>query len=133
MIHLQPNASAQTAYFSPFQARKFLASFTHYLIVFRSVATEATYACVLDVFADNARYTQVDISTDADDGVNSSVLITESGLYTFTIYGQNSSSNLDPTNADVIGVCETGTCRIAAESAWQTENISIPDNVIYYE
>jgi hypothetical protein len=133
MIHLQPNVSGQTAYFSPFQARKFMASFTDYLLVFRNVATDTTFACVMNVFADNARYTQVDISTNAADGVNGNVLMKESGLYTYTIYGQNSSTNLDPTDAVVVGVCEKGTAQLSDDAAWTTPNISIPDNIIYYE
>ena len=87
----------------------------------------------MDVFADNSRYTQVDVSTNAEDGPNSSVLIKDSGLYTYTIYGQNSSSNLDPTDAVVVGVCETGTCQISDSPAWTTPTPTIPDNIIYYE
>ena len=62
-----------------------------------------------------------------------SLTITQSGLYTYTVYGQNSSSNTDPTNGSVVGICETGAARVAAEAAWTTPDISIPDNVVYYE
>jgi hypothetical protein len=110
-----------------------MAAFTDYLLVFRNVSTDATFACVMNVFADNARYTQVDIATDSEDGAAGKVLMTESGLYTYTIYGQNSASNLDPTDAVVVGVCEKGTCQLSDEPAWTTPTPTIPDNIIYYE
>lgn len=97
------------------------------------MATGASVACILNVFADNARYTQVDIATNAADGVNGNVLLKESGLYTYTIYGQNSTTNLDPTDAVVVGVCETGMLRLGADAAWTPTALSIPNNVIYYE
>jgi hypothetical protein len=133
MIHLLPNTPNQTAFFSPFQARKFLASFTNYLIIFTNTATEETHACILFVSVDNARYTTVRIWTDEDTPVDGKVLIKESGLYTYKIYGQNSTTNVDPTNAAVVGLCESGMMRATASEAWDTPAITIPDNVIYYE
>lgn len=133
MIHLAPNTADQRAVFSPFQARKYLAAFTNYLLVVINLATKETFACVLDVEFDNERYTQATIGTNADDATNGDMLITESGLYSYTIYGQNSASNVDPTSADVVGSCEIGTLRITGEAAWNTPSINIPDNVIYYE
>lgn len=108
-------------------------SFEQYLAVFESMATGASAACILNVFADNDRYTQVDIATNSDDGVNSNVLMKESGLYSYTIYGQNSATNLDPTDVAVVGVCEIGMLRLGADAAWTTPAISVPDNVIYYQ
>jgi hypothetical protein len=61
------------------------------------------------------------------------VLITESGLYTYKIWGQNSPTNLDPADASVVGICEVGPCRVSDEPAWTIPAVSIPDNVIYYE
>ena len=97
------------------------------------MATGQSAACILNVFADNDRYTQVDIATNTDDGVAGNVLLKESGLYSYTIYGQNSTINLDPTDVVVVGVCETGMLRLGAAAAWTTPTISVPDNVIYYE
>lgn len=131
MIHLTPNAASNVVSISPFQARKYLAAFTHYLIVLTNEATEATHAAVLNTSVDNARQTKFDLPTDAD--AAGEVLITKSGLYTYTVYGQNSSTNTDPTNGAVVGICETGSARVTAEAAWTTPTISIPDNVVYYE
>jgi hypothetical protein len=133
MVHLAANTSPQTAYFSPFQARKFLADFSDYLVVITSSATSKTYACILNVVADNARYTSASLPTDSDDPTNGSLLLTDSGLYSYTIYGQNSSTNLDPKDAVVVGICESGMLRVTAEDAWDIPSVTIPNNVIYYE
>ena len=133
MIHLLPNTASQNAYFSPFQARKYLLPFTAYLIEFKNASTQETFYAILSLETDNERYTKAIFGTDVDDQVNGSVKITESGLYVYTIWGQNSMTNLDPTSSDVVGVCEMGTARISAADAWTIPPLSIPDNVIYYE
>lgn len=133
MIHLAPNAISNRVYVTPFEARKFLAAFTDYLMVLKNNATEEEYALILNVVVDNERYTTGSIATDTDDPENSEILLTESGLYTYTIYGQNSSTNLDPTDASVVGVCEIGACKVSDEAAWTIPTVTIPDNVIYYE
>ena len=87
----------------------------------------------MNVTIDNERYTKAALPTDNDDPLNGEVLLDESGLYTYTIYGQTSETNLDPSDTSVVGVCETGMLRVTAEDAWNVPDISIPDNVIYYE
>ena len=133
MIHLTPNAAQNIVFVSPFEARKFLDSFTHYLMIFKNNATEKQHACILSTVIDNERYTRADSPTNNDDPAGGSVLITDSGLYTYTIYGQNSSNNKDPNDASVVGVCEVGPCRVSADAAWTIPEVTIPDNVIYYE
>ena len=133
MIHLTPNAASNRVYISPFEARKFLSAFTHYLLIFKNNATEKEHPCVLVLLDDNERYTRADIATNNNNPSGGSVLITESGLYTYTIYGQNSATNTDPEDASVVGVCEVGPCRVSAEAAWTIPEVTIPDNVIYYE
>ena len=83
--------------------------------------------------ADNARYTQAALPTDNNDPINGELLLTESGLYSYTIYGQNSATNLDPEDRFVVGICENGMLRVTAEDAWDIPSVTIPDNVIYYE
>ena len=56
-----------------------------------------------------------------------------SGLYTYTIYGQNSSTNKDPNDASVVGICEIGPARFEGSRAWNIPTLDIPDNIIYYE
>ena len=133
MIHLTPNSGTNDIYVSPYQSRKFLTSFTYYLLVLENQATAASFACVLNWSEDNERYTRASLPTNNDDPVNGELLITESGLYTFKIWGQNSDTNLDPTDASVVGICEVGACKVSDEPAWTIPSVSIPDNVIYYE
>lgn len=133
MIHLIPNTSEQFGYITPFEARKFLSAFTHYLMVFESQATHNTFACVLDVSVDNERYTKFAIDTSVANASAGDVLITESGLYTYSVYGQNSSTNTNPQDATVVGVCEVGTAKFEDAPAWTIPTVDIPDNVIYYQ
>lgn len=133
MIYLSPNSDSNTVRVTPFENRKFLPAFTYYLFVLVNQATKEQFECIFNVEYDNERYTQAALPTNNDDPVNGEILLTESGLYTYTIYGQNSDFNLDPDDAVVVGVCEIGPCKVSDEPAWTIPNVSIPDNVIYYE
>ncbi len=133
MIRLQPDTASQTIYVSPFQARKYLATFTNYLIEFTSQATSQKFIVVLDVVKDNARYTIATIGTHNNSPITGDIKITDTGFYTYRILGQNSGSNLDPTGASVVGECEVGVLQIIGAEAWDIPDISIPNNVVYYE
>ena len=100
---------------------------------FKSMATSKTFRLILNTSQDNSRYTLASIGTNTDDAVNGSISITESGFYTFKIYGQNSSSNLDPSDASVVGLCQRGLMQVIADEAWTIPALSIPNNVVYYE
>lgn len=131
MIHLLPNSASNTVNVTPFEARKFLSAFTYYLLELTNQATQEKHYAVPVLTYDNERYTQFDLPTNSD--TLNAVLITESGLYTYKIWGQNSATNLDPADASVVGICEVGPCRVSDEPAWTIPAVSIPDNVIYYE
>ena len=66
MVNLLPNTAGQTMYCTPFEARKFLASFTDYLVVLRNDASEETFPFIANVIYDNERYSQFRISTATD-------------------------------------------------------------------
>ena len=131
MIHLLPNSATNTVNVTPFEARKFLSAFTDYLLELTNQATQEKHYAVPVLTYDNERYTQFDLPTNSD--TLNAMLITESGLYTYKIWGQNSATNLDPADASVVGICEVGPCRVSDEPAWTIPAVSIPDNVIYYE
>ena len=131
MIHLSPNTASNTVNVTPFESRKFLSAFTYYLLQLTNEATDEKHYAVPVLSYDNERYTQFDLPTNSD--TLNAVLITESGLYTYKIWGQNSSTNLDPTDASVVGICEVGSCKVSDEPAWTIPAVTIPDNVIYYE
>ncbi len=131
MIHLSPNTASNTVNVTPFESRKFLSAFTYYLLELTNEATEEKHYAVPVLSYDNERYTQFDLPTNSD--TLNAVLITESGLYTYKIWGQNSSTNLDPTDAMVVGICDVVSGKVSDDPAWNIPAVTIPDNVIYYE
>jgi hypothetical protein len=106
MIYLQFNTASQTAYFTLDEGRSFYStSFTHYLLVMvlDGVGVDRSgtkLAQVLSVANENTRATEVVLTT---------VGLINHGTYQYYVYGQNSSSNIDPLNASVVGLVERGT------------------------
>ena len=134
MITLAPNSSdEQFIYLTLQEAKKDFDTFTNYLVIFTSMASNDTYAMVGNVSADNSRYTKLSVITNQPVGISGRVLLTESGQYTYEVYGQNSSTNLSPTDASVEGLIERGTLTVTGETGYTIPSITIPDNVIYYE
>tara|TARA_R100000149_G_scaffold65205_2_gene38914 strand:- start:621 stop:1025 length:405 start_codon:yes stop_codon:yes gene_type:complete len=134
MITLAPNSSdEQFIYLTLQEAKKDFDTFTNYLVIFTSMASNDTYAMVGNVTADNSRYTKLSVITNQPVGISGRVLLTESGQYTYEVYGQNSSTNLSPTDASVEGLIERGTLTVTGETGYTLPSITIPDNVIYYE
>lgn len=131
MIELRPNTAEQNIYLT-LEERLFLPTFTHYLMVFKNEMSNTEYCVILTVLTTNERYTKCQISTDEDDKVNGNVLITETGLFYYTVYAQNSSTNLDPANT--VGVVEVGVCKVLTEEDYfEAQSLTIPDTIIYYE
>ena len=118
---------------NPYQARKFLATFTTYLMSLKSEATDTEIFFIPTIEEDNERFTRIGLPTDNDDPTNGAIRLSKSGLYTYKIWGQNSTTNLDPEDASVVGICEVGACKVTDEVPWSIPSITIPDNVIYYE
>ena len=134
MITLAPNSSEeQFIYLTLQEAKKDFDSFTHYLVIFTSMASQDTFAMVDNVDADNARYTKLSVYTNQPLGTAGRVYLTQSGQYTYDVYGQNSSTNLSPSDASVEGLIERGTLTVTGETGYDIPSISIPDNVIYYQ
>jgi len=97
------------------------------------MASTDKHAFVGDVEVDNARYTKISVYTNQPLGASSRVLLTETGLYTYKAYGQNSSTNLNATAASVVGLLEQGTLNVSGAIGYTIPDITIPDNYIYYE
>jgi hypothetical protein len=134
MIHLNPNSSdEQFIYLTLQEAKKDFEAFTHYLVIFTSMASQDTFAMVGNVDADNSRYTKLSVFTNQPLGTAGRVYLTQSGQYTYDVYGQNSSTNLNPTSGDVVALIEEGTLSVSGETGYAIPSISIPDNIIYYE
>ena len=133
MIHILPNTIAQSVYVSPFQARKFLPTITYYLLELEDVQSGEKFYVIPTVDVDNARYSTFTFNTNADAGASGSVLITGSGQYLFSIYGQENNTNLDPNDPTVMGLMQVGACEVVGVNIANFPDINIPNNVIYYE
>jgi len=102
MLYLQPNTSNQSVYLSLFEGRYTLADFSHYMISIvheENSETGAELNQVPQIVSDGSNYTNLILTT---------VGITQSGRYRYTVYGQNSSTNTDANDASVVGVVEIG-------------------------
>jgi hypothetical protein len=109
MIYLLKNTAAQLLYLTLKEGELLLANpYTHYLLELTNEQTlEKLYAIPIQI-AQNDRYTTIQIGTNANTPLSASLLINYPARFSYIVYGQNSSTNLDPTNAVVEGVIEMG-------------------------
>jgi hypothetical protein len=109
MIYLLKNTAAQLLYLSLKEGELLLANtYTHYLLELTNEQTlEKLYAIPLQI-AQNDRYTTIQIGTNANTPTAASLLINYPARFSYIVYGQNSSTNLDPTDAVVEGVIQMG-------------------------
>ncbi len=109
MIYLLKNTAAQLLYLSLKEGELLLANtYTHYLLELTNEQTlEKLYAIPTQI-AQNDRYTTIEIGTNANTPTAASLLINYPARFSYVVYGQNSSTNLDPTDAVVEGVIQMG-------------------------
>jgi hypothetical protein len=109
MIYLLKNTAAQLLYLSLKEGELLLANtYTHYLLELTNEQTlEKLYAIPTQI-AQNDRYTTIQIGTNANTPTAASLLINYPARFSYVVYGQNSSTNLDPTDAVVEGVIQIG-------------------------
>lgn len=127
MIYLNTNTANQIIRLSLDEARQYYSqTYTHYLLVLtheeNSVAG-TSLAQVCSIIGENQRYTILNIST---------IGLTIAGRYRYEVYGQNSSSNLNPNDASVVGLCEIGWGDMVDNSVpYSIQNIVITNDIIY--
>ena len=132
MNYLQTNTASQTLLLSLEEGVLLLSSFTDYLLIIQNEITLQEFAVIPTLISTNERITTLSISTNADDAVNGSILITDGGRYNYVIYGQNSNSNLDPTDADVVGEIKRGYIEFTTLTQYFDQpNITIPNDIEY--
>jgi hypothetical protein len=132
MIQLAPNSTAQTVFLTLYENRRDLPAFTHYLVELENVMSREMHYFIANVVVENDRYTEITIATNIVAPLSGNVLLTETGQYWYRVYGQNSTTNLDPTLT--VGRVELGVLQVmTAEIYYDTDNPSIPDNIVYYE
>jgi len=109
MIYLLKNTAAQLLYLTLKEGELLLANtYTHYLLELTNEQTLQKLYAIPTKIAENDRYTTIQIGTNANTPLAASLLINYPARFSYIVYGQNSSTNLDPTNAAVEGVIEKG-------------------------
>ena len=132
MNYLQTNTASQTLLLSLEEGVLLLPSFTDYLLVIQNEITLEIFAVIPTLISSNERITTLSVSTNTDDAVNGSILIVEGGRYNYVIYGQNSNSNLDPTDADVVGELKRGFIQFTTLTQYFDQpSLTIPNDIEY--
>jgi hypothetical protein len=132
MNYLQTNTASQTLLLSLEEGVLLLPPFTDYLLVIQNEITLQLFPVIPILIDSNERITTLSVSTDTDDADNGCVLITQSGRYNYIIYGQNSNSNLDPADADVVGEIKRGYIEFTTLTQYFDQpNLTIPNDIEY--
>jgi len=124
MVYLNTNTANQYAYLSLDEGRAYFnVAFTHYLLVMTYEMTGEQLAQVVEVINENERVTKIRLTT---------VGLVDAGRYHYEVYGQNSSSNIDPTNASVLGLIEKSLMILQDGTIFfDVSTPTIPVDVIY--
>ncbi len=133
MNYLQTNTASQTLLLSLKEGvLLFDTTYTNYLLVIQNEITLETFYVIPAQISENDRVTTLSISTNDDDPTNGSILVTNGGRYNFIIYGQNSTTNLDPTDSDVVGEIKRGFIQFeTVVNYYNQPNIIIPSDIEY--
>ena len=124
MVYLNTNTANQYAWLSLDEGRAYFnVAFTHYLLVMIYEMTGEQLAQVVEVINENERVTKIRLTT---------VGLVDAGRYHYEVYGQNSDSNIDPTNASVVGLVEKGLMILQDGTIFfDVSSPTIPVDVIY--
>lgn len=133
MNYLQTNTASQTLLLSLKEGvLLFDTTYTDYLLVIQNEITLETFYVIPAQISENDRVTTLAISTNDDDPTNGSIYVVNGGRYNFIIYGQNSDTNLDPQNADVVGEIKRGFIQFeTVVNYYNQPNIIIPSDIEY--
>jgi hypothetical protein len=109
MIYLLKNTAAQLLYLTLKEGELLLANpYTNYLLELTNEQTLEKLYVIPNQIAQNDRYTTIQIGTNDNEPTDASLLINYPARFSYVVYGQNSTTNLDPNNAAVEGVIEKG-------------------------
>jgi hypothetical protein len=124
MVYLNTNTANQYAWLSLDEGRQYFnVAFTNYLLVLTYEMTGEKLAQVVDVITENERVTKIRLTT---------VGLLDAGRYHYEVYGQNSDTNIDPTDASVIGKVEEGLMILSnGTNYFDVSTPTIPVDVIY--
>jgi hypothetical protein len=124
MVYLNTNTANQDAWLSLDEGRAYFnVAFTHYLLVMTYEMTGEQLAQVVEVINENERVTKIRLTT---------VGLVDAGRYHYEVYGQNSDSNIDPTDASVVGLIEKSLMILQDGTIFfDVSSPTIPVDVIY--
>jgi hypothetical protein len=134
MIYLVKNTAAQLLYLTLKEGELLLANpYTHYLLELTNEQTLQKLYAIPTKIAENDRYTTIRIGTNANTPTAASLLINYPARFSYVVYGQNSSTNLDPTNAAVEGVIEKGYLIVedVTTPRYTEPNLTIDNDITY--
>lgn len=133
MNYLQTNTAYQTLLLNlKSGSLLFATTYTNYLVVIQNEITLETFYVIPSTISENDRITSLAISTNDDNPVNGSILVVDGGRYNFIVYGQNSDTNLDPTDGDVVGEVNRGFIQFeTVVNYYNQPNIVIPNDIQY--
>jgi len=134
MIYLLKNTAAQLLYLTLKEGELLLSNtYTHYLLELTNEQTLQKLYAIPTKIAENDRYTTIRIGTNANTPTAASLLINYPARFSYIVYGQNSSTNLDPTNAAVEGVIEKGYLIVedVTTPRYTEPNLTIDNDITY--
>jgi hypothetical protein len=103
MQTLTANTASQTLRLTLNEGRQdCAATFTKYLLRLTHDVTKEDFYLIPVVASETDRITVLTIGLNVDNAINGSIQITDAGRYLYKVYGQNSTTNLDPANATVV-------------------------------
>lgn len=124
MIYLLTDTANQTTYLTLNEGRSYYATaFTDYLLVLTYEMTGETLAQVVSITSENERITTIELTTET---------LVNAGRYRYEVYGQNSNTNTNPTDASVVGLVEKGIIELTkVVNYYDISNPTIPVDYIY--
>ena len=133
MNYLQSNTASQTLLLSLKQGSLlFSTTYTDYLLVLQNELTSELLYVIPTIITENDRITTLGISTNFNDPTNASILINHGGRWNFIVYAQNSSTNLDPSDAVVVGEIERGFVEFSSLiNYYDQPTLTIPSDIEY--
>jgi len=132
MIYLQANTQGQSLFLTLKEGALIFGECSNYLMKILNQSTLQELYVIPLIISESERISELVISTNINDPINASIEVLTSGRWHYTIYGQNSSSNLDPNDISVLGIYEMGYLQIIKpESFYSDPSLSIPSDIEY--
>jgi hypothetical protein len=132
MTYLQANTPTQSVFLTLKEGALVFGECSNYLLKIVNQSTLEELFVIPLVIGDTDRITHLQLSTNLDDPINASIEVLTTGRWHYTVYGQNSSTNLDPADGSVLGVYEIGYLYILKQESFYTDPaLPIPTDVEY--